>query len=77
VQERHQVLDESRSVRKWILLRFRFEKEVERIDDRHFRMQIDLEFELDDVLVEYEPRQIVPVRILLPIKKVLGRLDAQ
>ena len=54
----------------------RLEEEVERIVDGHLGHQVDLDAELVDLFGEREPRDVVALRILLPVQKVAGRRDA-
>ena len=54
----------------------RLEEEVERVVDRHLGDQVDLDAELVDLLGERQPRDVVALRILLPVEEVLGRRDA-
>ena len=48
----------------------RLEEEVERVVDRHLGDEIDLEPELTDPLGEGQSRQIVALRILLPVDEM-------
>ena len=54
----------------------RLEEEVERIVDGHFGHQVHLDAELVDLLGEREARDVVALRILLPVQKVAGWRDA-
>ena len=47
----------------------RFEKEVERVVDRHFGDEVDLDAELADLLRKRQPGDVVALRILLPVQK--------
>ena len=76
-QERRQVASERLVVGKRIFLRFGLEKEIERIDDRHFDDQIDHHAEVLHQLGKRDTGQKIGLRILLPIEKVLLRLDAK
>ena len=49
----------------------RLEEEVERIDHRHLGDQIDVDGELARLLRKDEAREVVAVRILLPVEEVL------
>jgi hypothetical protein len=62
-------------VRERILLGVRLEEEVERIEHRHLGDQVDLDAELVCLLGEYEPAEVVSLRILLPVDEMLGRSD--
>ena len=50
----------------------RLEEEVERIVDRHLRHEIHLDLELLGLLREDEPREVVRLRILLPIDEMFA-----
>ena len=54
----------------------RLEEEVERIVDGHFGHEVDLDAELVDLLGERQPRDVVALRVLLPVEKVTGWRDA-
>ncbi len=62
---------------KGYVLRVGFEKEVERIVDRHLRNQIHLHSEFPCLLRYNQPRQKVRLRILLPVQEVILRQDAE
>ena len=53
------------------------EKEVERVDHRHVGDQSDRDGQLAGALREHQARQVVAEGILLPVQKVLARLDLQ
>ena len=53
------------------------QKEIERIDDRHFGHQIDFQIQLFRLAREHEPRQIIAKRVLLPIDEMLLWLNVQ
>ena len=53
------------------------DEEVERIDDREFGGQIDLDAELVGLLRKDEARQPIAVRVLLPVHEMLGRRHLQ
>ncbi len=55
----------------------RFEKEIERVDDRHFGYQIDLEAEFARLLGKDQTGQVVALRVLLPVDEMLLRTDLQ
>ena len=59
------------------VLRVRLQEEVERIQHRHLGDQIHLDAQLARRLREHEAREIVRLRILLPVDEVLGRLDLE
>jgi hypothetical protein len=52
------------------------DEEVEGIDHRHVGGEIDHDFKLVGALGEYQPRDPVAVRVLLPVQEV-GRLDVE
>ena len=54
----------------------RLQEEVERIEHRHLGHQVDLDAHLGRRVGEHQPRQVVRLRILLPVDEMLGRLDA-
>ena len=58
-------------------LRVRLEEEVERIEHRHLGDQVHLDAQLVGLLREHEPREVVSLRVLLPVDEVLGRRDLQ
>ena len=77
VQERGQVAGQRRLVGERPLLGLGLDEEVERVDDRDLGDEIDLDLQRPRQLGEHHPRQVVAVRILLPVQEVrLGR-DAQ
>jgi hypothetical protein len=59
------------------MLGIRLDEEVEGVDHRHVRGEIDLDGEFVGALGKNEPRQPVAVRVLLPIDEVVGRRDLQ
>ncbi len=58
-----------------IVLRARLEEEIERIEDRHLRDQIHFDGELGGRFGKDEAREIVGLRILLPVDEVVLGLD--
>ena len=54
----------------------RFEEEIERIQHRHLGDQIDLDAKARGLVREHQARQVVRLRILLPVDEVRGGLDA-
>ena len=58
-------------------LRVRLEEEVERIEHRHLGDQVHLDAQLRRLLREHEAREVVSLRILLPVDEVLVRRDLQ
>ena len=64
-------------VLKWVMLRVGLEKEIERIDDRHFGNEVDLDAKFIGGFEENQARQIVCLRILLPINEMLLRRNAE
>jgi hypothetical protein len=53
------------------------EKEVERVDHRHLGDQVDLDFQFLGLFREHQARQVVALRILLPVDEMVGRGDRQ
>ncbi len=53
------------------------EEEVERIDHRHLGDEIDLDAKLARLLREHEPREVVRLRVLLPVDEVFGGRDLE
>ena len=53
------------------MLRVGLQEEVERIEDRHFGNQIDFHRELRGWLREDQAREIVALRVLLPVDEVV------
>ncbi len=74
---RLQFLGDARLVGERVLLGFRLEEEVERIEHCHFGDEVDLQAELADLVGNHDAGQVVTQRILLPVEEVLGRLDSQ
>ena len=54
-------------------LRVRLEEEVERVEHRHLGDQVHLDAQLVGLLREHEAREVVSLRVLLPVDEVLGR----
>ena len=54
-----------------------FEEEIEGIDHRHLGPQIDLDAQFARLFREDEARQIVGLRVLLPVDEMRGRRDLQ
>ena len=52
-------------------------EEIKRVEDRHLGDEIDLDFEGRCLFREDQARQIVALRVLLPIDEMLGRRDLQ
>ena len=59
------------------LLGVGLDEKVERIDDRKFGGQIDLDLEFRDFLRKHEPRLPIAMRVLLPVHKMLRRRHFQ
>ena len=59
------------------LLGIGLEEEVERVEHRHLGDQIDLDLELAGLLGEHQTRQVVALRVLLPVDEVAARLNLQ
>ena len=57
--------------------RIRLKEIVERIDDLHLGDEIDLDREAARLIRKDQPRQIIAVRVLLPVDEVFARLDLQ
>ncbi len=72
-QKRLQLTALRRLVGKRHVLGEGLEEEVERIVDRHFGHQVDLDAELVDLLRKRQAGDVVALRILLPVQKVAGR----
>ena len=53
------------------------EEEVERIDHRHVGDEIDRDLELRRLLGKHQARQMIALRILLPVDEVVLRLDLE
>ena len=73
VEERLEVAKLGRLVGEGELFGERLEKEVERVVDGHLGDQVDLDPEQIDLLGEREPRDVVALRILLPVQEVRSR----
>ncbi len=76
-QERHELALFRGLVLERESLRVRLQEEVERIDHRHFGGQIHLDAQLPRELREDQPRQVVRLRILLPVDEMLRGIDLQ
>ncbi len=76
-QKRRQLAAQPRLVAKGIRLGVRLQEEVERVDRRHFNDQVDRHPKAVDLLLKRDAGQEVGVGVLLPIEKVIGRLDLQ
>jgi hypothetical protein len=59
------------------LLRVGREEEIEGIVDRHLGDQVDLDAQLARLVGKHQTREIVRLRILLPVDEVIGRRHAQ
>ena len=75
-QKRLELAQLRRLVGERELFGVRLEKEVERIVDGHFGHQVHLDAELVDLSGNVEARDVVALRILLPVQKVAGWRDA-
>ena len=62
---------------EWKVLRVLLEKEIEWIEHGHFGDQIHLDPKLGRLVRKNEPREIVRLRILLPVDEMIRRCDAQ
>ena len=74
---RPQFTGEGVVVGKRIVFCSRLQKEVERIENRHFRDQVHLDEKLRRGFGEDQARQIVSLWILLPVDEVVCRVDLQ
>ena len=70
LEERREVFLQPRLVGERELLRGRLEEEVERIEDRHLRDEIDFHEQLTRLLREHDTPEVIAVRILLPVDEV-------
>ena len=75
-QERLEVAELRRLVGEGEAFGERLEKEVERVVDGHLGDQIDLDPEQIGLVGEREPRDVVALRILLPVQEMCRRRDA-
>lgn len=64
-------------IREGDVLGVRFQKEVERVEHRHFGDQINLDTELVGLFREDQTRQVIALRVLLPVDEVVFRQDFQ
>ncbi len=62
-------------IREGDVLGVRFQKEVERVKHRHFGDQINLDTEFAGLFGEDQTRQVVALRVLLPVDEVVFRQD--
>ena len=69
-QIRHQLNAFRIGVGKRVMLGVRFEKEVEGIEHRHLRDQIDFNPKLARLVGEHQARQIIRLRVLLPVEEM-------
>jgi hypothetical protein len=70
-------VDQPRRIGERVLLGVLVDEEVERIDRRHIRDQVDGDRELRGRLREHEPRLVVAGRVLDPVDEVLLGGDPQ
>ncbi len=77
LEERLEIFEHLRRIGEGKHLRFRLQEEIERIDDVHFRHQVDGDGEMLRLLRDHDPRQPVGLRILLPVEEMLLWLDLQ
>jgi len=59
------------------LFRVRFQKEIERVDDRHLRDEIHLDVEVLHRIWKHDPCEAIALRILLPVDEIAARLNFQ
>ena len=74
---RRELAVEERLVLERPFLGVRLEEEVERVLRRHLGDEIDLDRQLGRALGEDETRDVVGLRILLPVQEMRARLDRQ
>ena len=72
---RREFCDEDGIVREGERLRLGIEEEVEGVHGDEISDEVDSQGELPRRLREHDPRQLIPLRILLPIEEVVARLD--
>ena len=75
--ERRDLLGQRGVVGKGPGLGRRLQEEVERVDDRHVGHQVDRDLELPGLFRKHQPRQVVALRVLLPVDEMLGGRDFQ
>jgi len=75
--ERFQFVVENRIVFEWKFFGFRFQKEIERIQHRHFRDQVHFHQKLTSLFRKNQAREIVGLRVLLPVNEMLFGRNAQ
>ncbi len=76
-QVRRQVAFLRALVTERIGFRVRLEKEIERVEYRHLGDEVHLDAQLPGLLREHEAREVVSLRILLPVDEVVVRRDLQ
>ncbi len=76
-QEGQQFMAQARLIGEGELVGPRFEEEVERVDDRQFGDEIDLDLEFACLFRKDQAGEVVRLRILLPVDEVLVRRDLQ
>ena len=59
------------------VLRFRLQKEIKRVDDRHVGHQVDLDHQFSGGLGEHQAGLVIALRILLPVNQVCAGMDIQ
>ena len=72
-EEGAQFAGERGVVGEGIFFGVRFEEEIERIEDRHLGDQIDFDEEFGGGFGEDQAREIVALRVLLPVEEVVLR----
>ena len=72
---RCQLMRQRRFVLERKILRRRLEKEVERVEHRHLGHEVDLDAERRGLVGEHQPREVVRLRVLLPVDEMLFGLD--
>src|SRR5262249_30203445 len=76
-EERRELLRQPRLVAERKRLGRRLEEEVERIQDRHLGHEVDVDRQLAGRVGKDVSRQVIAVRILLPVDEVLARRDVE
>ena len=71
-QKRGQLRLQQRLVGEWNVLGVRLEKEVERVDRRHVRQQVDRHVEMRHPLGKDDTGEEIALRVLLPVHEVAG-----
>ncbi len=75
--ERRDLLGQRRVVGERPGLGRGLQEEVERVDDRHVGHEVDRDLELPGLFREHQPREVIALRVLLPVDEVLRWGDFQ